>query len=212
LDGERLVVPVLLGTQDVDVGVDLRLRHEGAESRWGRRGAWTREGDPGGRERRYDDGSRGGDLGDAGRQAVPRGETDHAAAIAGGEARRDVLGFPRAEGGRKTRGDGDESLVGLCLAWLRVNTGGLRPADAGICWLFVAIGGLYLYADVGPSEDDFMVGYVLFIMFSLKNKITILSLMGLKDLKRSVFDKIVNLIEFLQGLFGYFQSIWIRGD
>jgi hypothetical protein len=94
-------------------------RHEGAESRLGRHGAWTREGDPGGRERRYDDGSRGGDLGDAGKQAVPSGETDHAAAIAGGEARRDVLRFPRAEGGRKTRRDGDESLVGLCPSMYR---------------------------------------------------------------------------------------------
>jgi len=105
LDGERLVVPVLLGAQDVDVGVDPRLRHEGPGSRGGRSGgAWAREGEEGGRERRYDDGSRGGGLGDAGRQAVPRGRrTDHAAPIAGGEAGRGGLGFRRAEVGTETR-------------------------------------------------------------------------------------------------------------
>jgi len=114
LDGERLVVPVLLGAQDVDVGVDPRLRHEGPGSRGGRGGgAWTREGEEGGRERRYDDGSRGGGLGDAGRQAVPRGRTDHAAPIAGGEARRagrGGLGFRRAEVGREKREEVETNL------------------------------------------------------------------------------------------------------
>ena len=137
MDGERLVVPVLLGAQDVDVGVDPRLRHEEPGSRGGRGGsAWTREGEEGGRERRYDDGSRGGGLGDAGRQAVPRGRTDHAAPIAGGEAGRARVSAGGSGEGEEG-GGGDESLVGLCLisvAAFGYRTGGL--AGAGICLAF----------------------------------------------------------------------------
>jgi hypothetical protein len=130
LDGERLVVPVLLGTQNVDVGVDLCLRHEGPGSRWGRGGARTREGEEGGRERRYDDGSRGSGLGDAGRQAVPRGRTDHAAPIAVGEA-----GRARVSAGGKVgatvRDDVTREEVETNLAWLREDTGGLGPGMTG---------------------------------------------------------------------------------
>lgn len=97
LHGERLVVPILLGALDVDVGVDPRLRHDDG-SRGDRGGARTRDGEEGGRERRYDDGRGGRGLGDAGGQAVPRQRTDHAAAIVGGEAGRARVSAGGSEG------------------------------------------------------------------------------------------------------------------
>ena len=109
MDGERLVVPVLLGAHDVDVGVDPRLRHGEPGSRGDRGCARARYGEEGGRERRDDDGRGGGGLGDAGRQAVPRRRADHAAAIAGGEAGRARV----SAGGRGEDEVEAEFLVGL---------------------------------------------------------------------------------------------------
>ena len=110
MDGERLVVPVLLGAHDVDVGVDPRLRHDEPGSRGDRGGARARCREEGGRERRDDDGrGGGGGLGDAGRQAVPRRRADHAAAIAGGEAGRARV----SAGGRGEDEVEAEFLVGL---------------------------------------------------------------------------------------------------
>jgi hypothetical protein len=103
LDGERLVVPVFLGAQYVDLGVYPGLRHDEP----GSRGARRREGEEGGRERRYDNGGRSSGLGDACRWAIPRLRVDRAAAIAGAEG-------PRVSAGRKGRG-GDKSSGASCL-------------------------------------------------------------------------------------------------